>query len=257
MLAQSVEQPGAWVNEFDLEIIQSRFWFVGQFLFDCDVVEFGAATSLGKNVILNKARTYCGIEIVPENAKKLEDFLGDRGKILNEDCCFTSLDAECCDIVLALAMVYYVDLGSMLKEAHRILRPGGRLLFCSPNSEQPFFRPAPGSKNYHSIEEVLQHAQVNGFLAQAYCSYEFSVPSSTRLGLFKNRLSVLFRKISPFLIEKHPIFYKSIKQLTRGKMKKIPEELDFEANFEQPRSVNRCVSLNYKMFYYDLRKTDE
>lgn len=254
MLAASVEEPGSWVNDFDLQIIQSRFWFVDQFLFDCDVVEFGAATTLGKNAILSKARTYCGIEIVPENAQKLENFLGNRGTVLNEDCCFTSLDDESCDIVLALAMVYYVDLDLMLEEAQRILRPGGRLLFCSPNSKQPFFRPAPGSKAYHSTEEVLQRAQDAGFLAQVHCAYKFSNLSSTKMGLLKNKLSVMFRKISPFLTTRYPILYKFIKQSTRGKMKKIPGTIDFDAAFEKPRPANCCSPLNYRMFYYDLRK---
>ena len=142
------ERVGSKLNDSDLQIIATRNFFAEKFYANKDIVEFGPGSILGKNKMLDTAKSYTAVELHPATAVELKRDLNSRGKVLNENCCQTSLPNECCDLIIAFAMIYYTDVRKLINEASRLLRNNGKLIFCTPNKKQPNFRMAPGSTEY-------------------------------------------------------------------------------------------------------------
>lgn len=253
-LSESVEKPGSFVNKLDLQIIRTRFWFAEQFINDADLVEFGAGSILGKNNALQRAKSYCCVEVVPENAHELEIFLNGRGRVIQEDCCATSLTTNSCDVVIALAMVYYVDMDGLLREAHRILRSGGCFVFCCPNKDQPFFRAAPGSTEYYRPEEIFKKSEQAGFECKVYGAYDFKKQKSNFMAKINKFFGKSIRLLSPLLNTFFPQIYKFLKQSTRGGVIRIPDIIEDVSIFEKPRVLNIVEEITSRIFYFELRK---
>ena len=64
---------------------------------------------MGKSKFLTECLSYIAVELHPTTAAELKDALGDKFTVINEDCCATSLPDDCCDLIIAFAMIYYND----------------------------------------------------------------------------------------------------------------------------------------------------
>ncbi len=81
------------------------------------------------------------------------------------------MDASCLpfpdssfDLVVLFEAIYYLpDAGLFVREAHRVLRPGGRLLVSSVNREWTGFNPSPFSTRYFSAAELKEACRAHGF----------------------------------------------------------------------------------------------
>lgn len=68
------------------------------------------------------------------------------------------------DCLIGLEMLYYLpDVGRFLRESHRVLRQGGRLLLTVPNPTRHSFSPSPYSVAYPTYEELVQLVKAAGF----------------------------------------------------------------------------------------------
>ncbi len=67
------------------------------------------------------------------------------------------------DVVLAMAMIYYLDLDAFLRECLRVLRSHGMVIFCTSNRDAPDFRPSRLSTTYYSVPELAAVFRHYGF----------------------------------------------------------------------------------------------
>lgn len=96
-----------------------------------DVVEFAPGLGYTASVALrNNPRSYTGVELNEEAAARLRTSLGGRNRrIVNGDAAHSTLEDESVDKVYGEAMLTMqtdAQKSAIIREAHRILKPGGR-----------------------------------------------------------------------------------------------------------------------------------
>lgn len=133
-------------------LIRHRYEVVRKYSCDADVLEVGPGQGLGFRFLRDAdCRSYVGLEYswmnissaCPDSYSHLVH--GDAHRIPFKDNSF--------DVVACLAMIYYLDASSFIREATRVLRPGGKLIFCTSNILVPGFVRAPDTLEYNSHHE--------------------------------------------------------------------------------------------------------
>jgi len=249
------ERSGTKVNSFDLKVIATRFFFASHYVKRKRIVEFGAGSILGKSAMLSQCKSYTAIEIHPITASELRSAIGGKHVILNEDCCDTSLPNNCCDTIIAFAMIYYTNFNNLIAEATRLLKPNGKIIFCSPNSNQPNFKPAPGSVEYLQPKEIEEICAKYGITIKTFAAYPYKLPKkntiTTLTRFLRARLNIflgILRKISPQT-------YLYLRSLRFGKIEQISNDVKIAGGFDVPVIYNPIESQHFRMFYYEGTKS--
>jgi SAM-dependent methyltransferase len=102
-------------------------------------VELGCGTGLFLERVARSGATIAGIELSPTLLQKARGRVGglpnvslERGDAHRLPHADGSIDA-----VYGSSILHHLDLGAALREAHRVLRPGGRIAFTEPNILNP------------------------------------------------------------------------------------------------------------------------
>lgn len=245
VLADSVEATGDSLHLYDYQVLLSRFWFANQFVDDKDVVEFGGGSFICKEHMIAASSSYVVVDVVSANIEKLEAAFPGKATFLNEDCTATSLKDQSADVILALAMIYYCDVGKVLEEAFRILRPGGVLFFCTPNPAQPNFSPAPGSVEYPIPSATIDRATALGFAVDFYGAYEFGS------GKLVNKCLSLVNQTMKVML---PALHRALRERKKGARLAVTNNLNFGQDFEKPVSLNPDKPVDMRVHYYKLTR---
>jgi SAM-dependent methyltransferase len=245
------ERSGSKVNLFDLKVIATRFFFSSQYVANKRVVEFGAGSVLGKSEILSACANYTAVEIHPNTAHELQIALGTQYTVLNEDCCATSLPDNCCDVIIAFAMIYYTNFEDLISEAVRLLTPNGKIIFCSPNPNQPNFKKAPSSIEYLKPNEVESICARYGIITKTFGAYPYQMPKNNLTEKVKRYTRGQLKAILRVVQKISPTIYLYLRSLERGKVGQIPKEISSIKDFEIPVKYDTKLSGCYKMYYYE------
>lgn len=156
---------------------------------------------IGANVIAT--------DITPEVlARAKSDVNFDNVRFKRENCEQLSFKEETFEIVCGVSILHHVDLNRALREAHRVLKKGGRLFFTEPNLLNPIilfasnnswlrkkmeFTPRELALFRWDVEKALKHI---GFHKIIVKNYDFLYPKTPKL-LIKvvEKLSLLLGKI--------------------------------------------------------------
>lgn len=245
VLAESVEATGDNLHSYDYQVLLSRFWFANQFVDGTDVVEFGGGSFIGKEHMIAATNSYVAVDVVSANIEKLEAAFQSKATFLNEDCTATSLKDKSADVVLALAMIYYCDVNKVLEEAYRLLRPGGVLVFCTPNPAQPNFSAAPGAIEYPHPLKTVKTAEALGYDVDFFGAYEFSN------GKIVNKcLSLINQTVKVML----PALHQALRARKKGPTLTVSNNLNFDQDFEKPVSLNPDKPTAMRVHYYKLTR---
>lgn len=254
VLLRDTERPGSRVNNTDLQIIATRFAFVEAFCHGADVVEFGPGSILGKDKVIGVSKSYTALELHPDSAQTLQKELEGRGRVLNEDCLASSLKSESCDVVMALAMIYYVDTEALIREALRLVKPRGKIIFCTPNKLQPNFQAAPGSIKYYTPKEIEEICKSYDTSVQLYGSYSFGNETIQNNLLKLNFRTNILRFLLKTLKTLSPKLYLYLRSMKFGTVVAIPQKLSDVVAFETPKELDIRSNHAYRMFYFVLEK---
>ena len=147
------EKPGENFSNDEINIICNRYKIASDLSFNKKVLEIGFGTGLGINTISNISKEYFGIEFSDENyrfcKKKYPNKNLKKGDAHNLPYADKSFD-----IIIALAIVYYLDFDKFIKEVRRVLKVGGKIFFCSTNKDFVGFNPSPYTTKYYNIKEL-------------------------------------------------------------------------------------------------------
>ena len=161
VMYEYTEWPGDLIPYDDLHFISHRYNKVLVLCYSKDNLEICSGSSIAKKEMFNLSKSYTGIDISEKNISRLlKECEGLNLSLYVDNAESMQFEDNSFDLVIALAMVYYLDVEKFLSEVKRVLRPGGILFFCTSNVDVPGFHSAPGSKKYLNIgewNEILRH----------------------------------------------------------------------------------------------------
>jgi SAM-dependent methyltransferase len=157
------EKPGMRVPREVHRIIALRYRLAVELSRGRRTLEVGCGAGLGVEVMLRASGSYVAGEFSNENLAILRKHWGNRLRLIRMDAHFLPFPPESFEVVLALAMIYYLDLSKFLEEARRILIPDGRLFFCTSNPDVPGFVPSPFTTSYYGIPALSSALAAYGF----------------------------------------------------------------------------------------------
>jgi len=153
-MSHEAEIPGMKVTKEQLQIICNRYYFASQFVLDKQVLEVGCGAGLGLGYLARKAKRVIGGDYAEDNLRVAQQHYKGRVELTLLDAHNLPFKDNCLDVVVAMAVVIYLQLDRFLDECYRVLKRGGSLVFCTPNKEQPGFHRSPLSQNYLSVPEL-------------------------------------------------------------------------------------------------------
>ncbi len=204
-------------------IIRDRYDFAAFLAEDKKVLEVGTGQGLGVRYLSSVSKSLKCLEFSDENFKFLRCKFSDYSEVYQgsaENMPFKSREFE---VIIALAMVYYLSLEDFLKEANRLLTSGGKLLFCTSNKDVPGFVRAPFTKQYYSIPELRDLLNAAGYTASFYGAF----PSRTG-SLNKHRSKAKIKNIAKKTITFFPfgkLLWKKIRNSTLKNVRPLPGDI--------------------------------
>ena len=190
-----------------MEEIQFRYSFACQFVADKNVIEIGFGAGYGVVDIAARADKYLGIDLLEVNRmlakERLVDAnLLDRANVVCGEATEIPVAATSADILIAFAMIYYVDVSKFFCEVNRVLKPDGRFVFCQTNPLAINFSPSRNTIAYYSRTEINHLLREQGFSCEIYGIPELDNSRSKKTsimkkikGFFKNWASGLYSYI--------------------------------------------------------------
>ncbi len=129
------------------------------------------------------------------------------------------------DVVLALAMIYYLSLDRFLGEAYRCLSDNGVLFFCTSNKDVPGFCAAPGTTKYYSIPELYIVLTSHGYSVTFYGAFS-CVGGTESLG--KRKFLATLKGVLKTMFESTNIgrcIWKGLREAWLGRKIPLPEKI--------------------------------
>jgi lipopolysaccharide/colanic/teichoic acid biosynthesis glycosyltransferase/2-polyprenyl-3-methyl-5-hydroxy-6-metoxy-1,4-benzoquinol methylase len=166
------ELPGAGATPDQLAMLHTRYAWAAEYAKDKDVLEVGCGSGIGLQCLSSVAKRVVGGDYDPNLVEKSKQNAGDQVAVQQMDAQDLPFDDQSFDVVLLLEALYYVpDAARFVKEARRVLRPGGVLLINSANCERGDFNPSPFSIRYHSANELHRLLAQHGFHTTVYAGF--------------------------------------------------------------------------------------
>ena len=252
LMYEQTEWPGEQIPLDDLNVIAHRYNRSLGLCVDADVLEIGAGSTIGKRELAEVVNSFVSIDISEKNILRskalcqelgFQQYEGDAHKLPFPDSSF--------DTVIALAMIYYLDSEIFLKEVKRVLRPGGKLFFCSSNKDVPGFVAAPGSNEYLSITEWSVLLRSEGFKV----GFEgvFTKSHVLPLGLRASLIRIIKSGLKYIGL---PALWGRLRRVAKGPRYTIPEKLsEFPDCSEDSEPLDGSeVNCSYRVFYCECQR---
>lgn len=153
-MSYEAEIPGTKVTKEQWQIICCRYCFACQFVSGKQVLEVGCGAGLGLGYLSRRAERIIGGDYAEDNLRLAQQHYEGRVDLVLLDAHNLPFQDNCFDVVLAMAVVIYLQLDRFFEECYRVLKRSGTLVFCTPNKDLPEFHRSPLSKNYFSVPEL-------------------------------------------------------------------------------------------------------
>lgn len=231
------ERPGELFPLDTHQIIRHRYDMVLPVIQGRSVLEVGAGHGLGARILAQHASRYVAGEFSDQN---IELF---KRRSLN--CQILKMDAHqmpfspgSFDVVVALAMIYYLDFEKFLDQVRNVLTSKGKLFFCTSNKDVPGFVSAPYTTDYFSVPELNRLLRKHGF------ECEFKGAFRAQGGnYYKRKIRATLKNTSKALVSSLPMgekLWKNLRKKSLGALKPLPWNVDDI----QSESVVEVVSLD-------------
>jgi SAM-dependent methyltransferase len=105
-------------------------------------LEFGCGTAVFLSRVARSGATVVGLDLTPELLAKARERVAGAAnvRLVRGNAEENPFPDGSFDVVYGSSILHHLDLGRALAEAHRLLRPGGRVIFSEPNILNPQVR---------------------------------------------------------------------------------------------------------------------
>lgn len=228
------EMPGHGSTAESLSMLVTRYTLAAELAAGRDVLDIACGPGMGLGMVAATAKSVVAGDYDPDMVAQAAATYGDRLTIRRLDAMDLDFLAESFDLVLIMESLYFMpDPKQVIRNAATVLRPGGKLLVVSANSEWTNFNPAPFSTRYLTLSEIAKEMETNGLTPDCRVGYEEQKKS------LKGRILSGIRKfaVKMNLIPKTMGGKELLKRLMHGTLIPLPAELkptDAEAHMPEP-----------------------
>jgi SAM-dependent methyltransferase len=240
------ELPGNRASAEQLSMIHTRYRLAYELCAGKDVLEAACGPGRALGYLSQKAKSIVGGDFTQSLVDQANNAYGGRIKIVQMDAQAMPWTDQSFDAVILYEALYYLPhVDRFLAEAHRVLRPGGLLLLCTPNCEWPEFNPSPFSHNYYSAAQLRQLLEKLNFNAEIKAGFRISNDTPAK------RVVAIARKtaVALGLVPKTMKGKALLKRLFYGRLAELAHEIDTTAPIEDLVSVELGPITNYKVLY--------
>ncbi|MBX9603851.1 MAG: class I SAM-dependent methyltransferase [Bryobacteraceae bacterium] len=223
--AAVTEVPGLAATPEQMRMLRGRYAWAASYAACRDVLEVACGAGVGLGSLSRNARSVVGLDIDPENIVRAEACTHGNPKVEVQlgDAHQLPFPRECMDLVLLFEAIYYLrDPGQFLREARRVLRPGGTLLLTSVNCEWVGFHRSPSSVRYFPASEIVSILEQCDFACRALAAFP-----DCRQGFRDRGVAMLRRGASALHLIPRTLSGKQwLKRVFYGSGSPIPAQLD-------------------------------
>lgn len=241
------ELPGSGATAEQLEMLSARYTLAGTMCAGRDVIEVACGPGIGLGYLGRRARRIVGGDYDAALLQIARTTYDSRLPLLRLDAHALPFASGSADVIILFEAVYYLrEPEQFVREARRVLRPGGRLLISTVNRDWSGFNPSPFSHRYLSGPELYDLLVGTGFAARLYGGFPpRAATARDRLLKMVRRIAVTFHLIPGTMRAKE-----RLKRLIYGRLTPLPAELsDPVEQFEPLPIPARERTSRFKVLY--------
>jgi len=160
------EHPGQPASRTQLEMLEARYAWAAEQARGKDVLEAACGAGMGLPVLAEAARSVEAGDVDGDNLRAAQAACAEHTNVALRifDAQELPFSSESFDLVLLFEALYYLpSFGRFMREARRVLRPGGSLLIVTANPDWTGFNPSPLHTRYWSARDLRAALREAGF----------------------------------------------------------------------------------------------
>ena len=246
--ASVTEQPCQGATRMQMSMLRTRYGWAAEHAAGKDVLEVACGAGLGLGWLAKRARRVEAGDINQENCRIASATYRGQANIRVErmDALDLPFEDSCFDVALLFEALYYLpDVPTFLAEARRVLRPGGRLLMATVNSEWSGFQPSPLHTRYWTAAELVEALAQAGFVTNVSAAF----PQLDATGI-RNRLKTIAAHYGcmPRTMRGKAV----LKRIFYGRLDRIPSRLEPAGSGERMIPAEDAADLTrYRNLYFE------
>jgi len=163
------ELPGDPITQEQWERLCHRYFWVGTYCVNKDVLEVACGSGIGAGYLSNLAARYVAGDYDEAVLKIARAYYGERVDFRQFDAQDLPFGNDTFDVVVMLEAIYYVPHPEkFVRESKRVLRNGGYVLLATANKDLYDFAPSPYSIRYFGVPELRDLFSDFGFSVECF-----------------------------------------------------------------------------------------
>jgi SAM-dependent methyltransferase len=238
-----------------IQRLEERYHWAAEKCIGKDVAEFACGSGPGIGLLNNVSKSFVAGDISDDLVEHSRKVYGNRADIRVMDAMNPPFEKNSLDVIILFEALYYLpSANEFFRKCREILRPNGKLLVTSANSDLFDFNPSPYSVEYYGTTGLKKLCSESGFHCQLYGGTPVeSVSLKQRVLRPVKKFAVDYNLIPNTMAAK-----KILKRFVFGKLHDLPTEVNMgESHLGRLRLISsNYKDLNHKVIYLEATKTD-
>lgn len=216
------ETPGDEITREAASMLVTRYAHAARYCVGKDILEIACGSGQGLGYLGAHARRVVAGDCTHRLLKIAGRCYGDRFPFVRLDAKSLPFTSSVFDLVILYEAIYYLDSADQfISEAHRVLRPGGRLIISTVNREWRDFNPSPFSYSYPAAADLRALLETRFSSVDIYGCFPVSAASSVdKVVSLVRRVAIRFQLMPKTMSGK-----RFLKRLFLGKLVPVPHEI--------------------------------